>query len=113
MGIAGVQRIVCAYEQLPLGDIDALSVDHHDLVPCLQRLGELEGAVLDQLRVEPAVRAKVDVLKENSEHLGRDRNAGMRGIDVDDNGRILRVNGPREADERELCKGEGHECEQE
>ena len=90
MRIAGVQRVVGADEQLALGDIDALSVHHHDFVPGGEGLAELEGAVLHQFRVEPAVGAKVDVLKENAEHLGRDGRAGMRGVDVDDDGRILR-----------------------
>ena len=49
--------------------------------PAHQRVGKLKAAIFYHLRVKPAVRAEVDVLKKNPPHRGIDFHAGLVGVD--------------------------------
>src|SRR5580765_4024111 len=52
----------------------------HRPAPSRHRIRKLKRAILHQLSVKPAVRAEVDVLKENSPHGGIDPRAGLVGV---------------------------------
>ena len=52
-----------------------------ETLPSLQGVRELERTVLDQLRIEAAVRCEIDVFEENAVHGRLDVGSGLREID--------------------------------
>ncbi len=61
----------------------ALRIGRGRLLPAHERLRELEGPVLDPLRIEAAVGGEVDVLEEDAVHRRGDRRARLVGRDRD------------------------------
>jgi hypothetical protein len=59
------------------------------VVSVVAGLGEFEGAVLDELRVESAVGAEIDVLEEDAELGGGDCCSGVSGVNGDDCGLLV------------------------
>jgi hypothetical protein len=67
-------------------------------MPSHERVGKLEGAILDAFRIKPAVGATVDVLEEHAPHRGTDCCTGLVGLNGEDHGRL--GNGRRRGDEQ-------------
>src|SRR6185369_9428230 len=88
MGIGGTKGVVGHYPHLTFVAVIAARRHGQNLVPSHQWLVKFEGAVLDAFGIEAAIRAEIDVLKKNSEHLRRNHRAGMSDIHGD-NGRAL------------------------
>ncbi len=91
MRVADVQRLFCANRNFAFGAADSAAADRQLFFPAGQWLIEFKGSVLDQLRIETAICAKVYVFKENAEHLRRNCRAGVAGIYGNHGGRLLRL----------------------
>ncbi len=77
MRVGGIKRIVIADGQFAMG------LAGTDLDPAHQGIGEFEGTVFHQFGVEPAIGAKIDVLKKSAPHRRIDAGARLAGMDRD------------------------------
>jgi hypothetical protein len=62
----------------------AFGISPFEFAPGVERLGELEGAVLDEFGIKATIRCEVDVFEEDAVHVRRDRRAGFAYVDGDD-----------------------------